>query len=261
MSRDQGGTGTRRGRPTPGTALAQEQAAPAELPRGPPKKQGLGEQQRGLQPTAQHARLRGVGCKPPSEGRLGSSGTRAPPAQAVPSYRFLAGNSTSTSPQLGSRALASPDCGQPSKTTKKRYSTRSFLFPLSSFLVFFSLFFVLFCFSQGLNQLNSPFYNFPFDMFRLIKVSFLSLLSPGEEGEHTQKFTSEAGSAAAAAAALAVGRAEPPPAPAPCPNRPNPPAQGTLLQPPRSQPQHRSSTTLSRARDAHPGLHTTDQAE
>lgn len=84
---------------------------------------------------------------------------------------------------------------------------------------FFLLFFFwlrFFIFSQGLNQLNSPLYNFPFDVFRLIKVSFLSLFSPGEEGECTQKFISEAGSAAAAAAAaVAVGQAEPPPASAP----------------------------------------------
>lgn len=59
---------------------------------------------------------------------------------------------------------------------------------------------------------QQPLYNFPFDVFSLIKVSFLSLFSPGEEGERTQKFTSAAGSAAAGAAAVAAGQAEPPPA-------------------------------------------------
>lgn len=107
---------------------------------------------------------------------------------------------------------------------KKDISHTGFFFP--------SLFFWLrFFFFQGLNQLNSPLYNFPFDVFRLIKVSFLSLLSPGEEGERTQKFISEAGSAAAAAAAaVAVGQAKPPPASTPCPN----PLAKHIPLPPRS---------------------------
>lgn len=36
---------------------------------------------------------------------------KAPPAPAVPSYHFSTGNSTSASPQLGSRAFTSPACG------------------------------------------------------------------------------------------------------------------------------------------------------
>lgn len=70
------------------------------------------------------------------------------------------------------------------------------------------------------------------------------LFSPGEEGERTQKFISEAGSAAAAAAAaVAVGQAEPPPASALCPNAL---AKHIPLQPPRSceQPQHHPGTML-----------------
>lgn len=96
----------------------------AELPQDPPK-QGLREKQRCTSAACPMPRqppgLRGLGCKTSPDGMPGSSARRqpavgagftwAPPAQAMPSYHFSAGNSTGMSPQLGSRALVSPDCG------------------------------------------------------------------------------------------------------------------------------------------------------
>lgn len=94
---------------------------------GTPEKQELREKQKGTsaacpapwQPPAQRSGMQNptrwnTGEQRPWAARqpaVQDGFTQAPPAQAALSYHFSAGNSTGTSPQLGSRVLASPDCG------------------------------------------------------------------------------------------------------------------------------------------------------